>query len=293
MKCYYNIIAEQRNNYYKSLIFEDIYTSDIFEKLINYISHKIRYNSDIVKINYDTLIDLLPKNWMGIKYLNRKKSLYVLSVSVFTNQCNLNLTKAEIIYIDNTLNKDKGVFCSDFDNEKKIGLMILKDDLYEAEFKNICMHELIHFIQWSTGKTMHNILRNKQFNISSSDLNQIKNILKIDANNLIRNISDPAELEAYCNTIFYDFKSFCFKHKLKFNRDLILFICSIFKNKNFNSFQDYYHDISAKLNSMDLNLILTLDSFAVLLLLGYFKIGFNAFKNHIYSYFENDKGVKE
>lgn len=285
MNIYHNILREDREKQNRLLIFENVYMLEIFQNLINYCWDQILYHTDVVYIDYKKLMFLLPKNLNFKKYFNKNKSLFVLAASNYTNQCRLNLTRKEILEINEKFTFDKGLFLSDFDNDKTNSLLILKDSLYEYEFKNVFLHEIIHFVQWSTGKTIKSLLKDKQYNISNDDKLEIKNILNLDVEKYIKYISNPKELEAYCNTIFYELKYFCIKNDLPFTREFISLICDVFKN-NFCSFKKYYENILTTLKDLNLEILLKFDSIIILMLIGYFKIGYNTFKSHIYFYFD-------
>ena len=116
---------------------------------------------------------------------------------------------------------------------------------------------------------------------------EIADVLNIDScevDNILKYIQNAKELEPQINNIFYELKRFCEENKIKFNRLTISSICEAFTNSNNVSFKQYFKNTVKKLNIF--NELLNFPSFKFLLLLGYFKHGFNSFKQHLYSYFD-------
>lgn len=279
----------------KHLIFEHVYISEIFEKLNTYITNGLIYDKKpYMKLTYQQIVELLPKDWKLLKYLNKNKQLCVLSTLNFNNQCSLNLTNDEINNINEHLQNNKGVFSCNFDHEKNIGLIIINDKIYTGEFKSTLTHELIHFFQWNTGKSIKEFFNNKQFNILNEkdiilEINKELNLSYEKVKNIIKTITSPNELESYINTIYYDLKEIFNKTNRPFVRLHVSAICEIFDNNNDKLFKNYYEYVKEQLKLYNLEQYLQYDSITILLILGYLKIGFNSFKNHIYSYFDKEQ----
>lgn len=274
---------------FETLLFEDVYCLDIFQPLIDDVISKYFANQTI-KYTYRDLIKLLPNDWKGLKYFNKNKILNIIFCDQYTNQIKLNLTDIEIIDINNRFKSDNGLFVCDFCNDKSNGLLLIKSDVNYFKLNVILAHELIHFIQWETGKIIHNFLNEIQFEISDNDVNEISKFLNVSkecVQKIINATIIPNELEAYSNSIFYELKQFCNEVNIPFNRLVISLICEMFKNKHCKSFDQYFNQVKGDLTKHKLEKLLQLNSFVFLLMVGYFNKGYNAFKNHIYSYFDN------
>jgi hypothetical protein len=110
---------------------------------------------------------------------------------------------------------------------------------------------------------------------------------------MIRYIQDAQELEIYCNNIFDYLKKFCKEHKLIFNKFVLKAICDCCYNKFDETFEEYYKNVKENFNQY-LNIDIDFESkyLIYILLLGYFKHGFNSFKNHLCGYYEKERTNK-
>lgn len=281
-------ICEELIKNQRHLIFEDIYINELFDKLLNTCYYQFICKNEILKIDYSQLINLLNSNWTGIKYLSRSKELWILYVNDLKKLSEY-LSKNEMSIIKSRLENDDGIFVSDLNFNKNIGIIII-NEIPIRKYKSILMHELIHFFQWNTGKSIHQFIKNeKQIKIPDSVKQEISNILNINPENLediLKYIQDAKELEAIINTIYNELKIFCKENSFVFNRLMISSICDSFENLKNISFTQYYKSVINKLDMF--SEILNLSCFNVLLLLGYFKQGYNSFKNHLYSYFDKE-----
>lgn len=281
----YEILSNELNKN-KTILTEHIYFDSLFENLINYCCHFLITSDELLKINFDDLNTLIDSKWTGKKYLNKNKKLYILFYDML-DKINW-ITKEELKEIDKRIKLDNGIFCSDFKNDKNTAIIIL-NELPIYEYKRVIMHELIHFFQWNTGKSIHQFQRSE---INSNELNEIKNILKIDnVQSVISYVQNANEVETFCNNIFNYLKDFCKEHNLTFNKFIISAICDCFQNKDQISFQKYYENVLQNFKKyFNLNInISDFNYFNYMLLLGFFKHGFNSFKNHLFGYFQKEQ----
>ena len=267
-----------------SIIYEHIYFDSLFKNLLKYCTKKLMYSNDMLKITYDDLHTLIDSHWSGSKYLNKNKTLYIL-FSENIDKIDW-LTKIELTNIKNRLEFDDGLFCSGFDNNPNIGLIILNDISY-SELNRVLMHEFIHFFQWNLGKTIY------QFQTSilaDKEIEEISKLLKFDKSvikSMVNYIQDAQELESYTNNIFDYLKEFCKEHKLVFNKFVLKTICDCCYNKFDYEFNEFYNNVQKNLKQY-LNIDVEFESkyLIYILLLGYFKHGYNSFKNHLFGYYE-------
>lgn len=279
----------------KNLIFETVYFNEYFERLINkcfttVLSESIMYLSGIEIKN---LVD--NKRWKDYCKFDITKNLliYVYNDNLEDLTKFVSLTNTEKTEIEKQISADYGCFCSDFENNKDLGLILINQNTDIIKLKTVLTHELIHYFQWNLKHSI--ILRtNKKVNNKIIlNITETLNISEMLCKELIREINDGKELETYVNTIFYQLKFFCKQNELKFNKLVISAICESFNNINIEqTFNEYFEKVKIKLKKFNEKFIKLLesDSIIFLLLLGYFKTGFNSFKNHLYSYF--DKEIK-
>lgn len=281
----YEILSNELNKN-KTIISEHIYFDSLFENLINYCCHFLITSDEILKINFDDLNTLIDSKWSGKKYLNKNKKLCILFYDMLDKI--KWITKEELKEIDKRITSDNGIFCSDFKNDKNTAIIIL-NEIPIYEYKRVIIHELIHFFQWNTGKSIHQFQRSE---VNSNELNEIKNILKIDnVQSVISYVQNANEVETFCNNVFNYLKEFCKEHNLTFNKFIISAICDCFQNKNQISFQKYYENVLQNFKKyFNLNInISDFNYFNYILLLGFFKHGFNSFKNHLFGYFQKEQ----
>lgn len=289
----FNMICEILSgelNKRNSIILEHVYFDSLFKTLLTYCSNHLMTTDELLKLTYSDLNALIDPHWSGKKYLNKHKELYILFYG------NLNtidwISKEELNKIYERMKQDDGLFCSDFKNNKNVGLIIINEIPY-AEYKRVLMHEFIHFFQWNLGKSIY------QFQSSALDdkeIEEISKLLKLDipvVQSMITHIQDAQELESYCNNIFDYLKEFCKKHKLIFNKFVLSAICDCCYNKFDETFEEYYKNV---LNNFKNNLSIDVEFeskyLIYILLLGYFKHGFNSFKNHLFGYYEKERTNK-
>ena len=161
----FHIINEESIKINKSLIFEEVYINELFSKLLNFCYYQFIISDEILKIDYTQLINLIDPSWNGINHLSKMKQLWILSVTEL-DKLMLTLTDNEIIKIKQKLNVDDGIFISDLNFDKNIGIIII-NDIPIKKYKEILMHELIHFFQWNTGKSIYDFVKiYKQINVS-------------------------------------------------------------------------------------------------------------------------------
>ena len=283
----FNIICEILSgelNKQNSIITEHIYFDSLFKTLLTYCNNYLITSNELLKLTYNDLTTLIDSCWSGKKYLNKHKELYIL---FYENLDKIDwILEEELNKIHERMKYDDGLFCSDFAQNQNVGLIILNEIPY-YEYKRVLMHELIHFFQWNTGKSIY------QFQTSVLDdkeVEEISKILKIDISiiqSMIAHIQNARELESYCNNIFGYLKEFCKEHNLIFNKFVLKAICDCCYNKFNNNFNEFYKLVKENFNQY-LNIDVEFESkyLIYILLLGYFKHGFNSFKNHLFGYYE-------
>jgi hypothetical protein len=224
-----------------------------------------------LKIDYNQLIKLLNPNWSGIKKLSKTKELWLLDLDDLNNLSKY-LTENELSEINSRLKNDDGLFVADLKFNKNIGIIII-NEIPIKNYKRILMHELIHFFQWNTGKSIHQFINNEQqINISDTVKKEISDILNIDLekiDDILKYIQNVKELESLVNTIYNELKCFCEEHKLRFRLLTISSICESFKSAKNILFTQYYNDVIKKLDIF--SDVLNLSCFKFLLLLRLFQ----------------------
>lgn len=275
----------------KQLIFENVYFSEIFNHLITYCFANV-LTGKTVKLSGSDIKNKLNPHWKYFDEFNISKSL-VISSNIDLIKQFINLTERELSDIKTRLKNSHGIFCSDFVNDKNTGLIVIDENINSiSKLEDILTHELIHYFQWNINKHIKCKLK-YQTNINNSELTEISKCLNISENivlTLIESCSDGIELETYINRIYYCLKDFCEENNIKFTRLFLSYFCEIFKNKKFETFTQYFNDIKHRLAEYDIHLIYLLktDEIIYLMLLGYFKRGYNTFKTHIFSYFDKE-----
>lgn len=267
----FTIIYEELIEEQKELIFEEIYINEVFDKLLNFCYYQFISKNEILKIDYNQLVKLLNSNWSGIKKLSKTKGLWLLYINDL-NKLAKYLTENELSEINSRLKNDDGIFVTDLKFNKNIGIIII-NEIPIRKYKSVLMHELIHFFQWNTGKSMHQFINNEQqINIPDTVKKEISDILNIDLekiNDILKYIQNAKELEPLINTIYNELKIFCEEHELRFNRLTISSICESFKSTKNISFTQYYTDVVNKLDIF--SEVLNLSCFKFLLLLRLFQ----------------------
>jgi hypothetical protein len=267
----FTIIYEELIEEQKQLIFEEIYINELFDRLLNFCYYQFISKNEILKIDYNQLIKLLNPNWSGIKKLSKTKELWLLDLDDLNNLSKY-LTENELSEINSRLKNDDGLFVADLKFNKNIGIIII-NEIPIKNYKRILMHELIHFFQWNTGKSIHQFINNEQqINISDTVKKEISDILNIDLEkieDILKYIQNAKELEPLINTIYNELKIFCEEHELRFNRLTISSICESFKSVKNISFTQYYNDVIKKLDIF--SDVLNLSCFKFLLLLRLFQ----------------------
>lgn len=272
------------------LITEHIYFDSLFEKLINYCKTKLIISNEILILTYNELITFIDSHWSGKKYLKKNKIVYIL---FYENLKEITwLTEYELNKINEQMKYDDGIFCSDFEKNENISLIIL-NDISIGEYTRVLTHELIHFFQWNIGKSIYQF---KTSILSIEEIKEISEILKLDTKtieSMIKHIQTPYELESYCNNIFDYLKDFCKQNHLLFNKFVIKAICDCCFNKNNEKFADFYKTVILNFKQyLNIDIIFDTKYLIYILLLGYFKHGFNSFKNHLFGYLNKSQNEK-
>lgn len=271
----------------QSLIYEKIYKNEFFDDFLNFCYRALICSDDELKFFYDDFKKLINPHWGNLKKLSKSKYLQILFYTNLENQIDW-LTETELNKIHERMKHDDGLFCSDFENKPNAGLIILNEiPLYM--YKPTVMHELIHFFQWSTGKTIHQFLT---VDLSEQEKTEISNLLNLNKDRInfyLSYIQNSSEMEAISNNVYNYLKQFAKKYNLRFNGMLLGQILDCFENTNFTSFNEYFHNVIDKLDPMIfLDKLKDSNYFIYLVLLGYIKQGFNSFKNHLAGYLEQE-----
>lgn len=284
--CLLNLINEDRNIFqndpYKHLIYEQVYFRDLFDSLIQYIRKKILlFQNDYVYLTGEKIKSLISQNWKGLKYFKSNKNLYIVDLNNI-EKIPIILTNQQLETIRKNINI-QGCFINDLTNIKNTAIIVMNESkvLYK-EYSLYLFHQLIHYFQWNTGHSIHDFLKKKQIIISQKDQQSIKQIFHIqNPDQFINKLINKKQIETYVNTVFEALTLYSKKISKLYLKQLFY----IFENTGFNDFKQYYLNVQKKKKQENFNL--NISQLNYLYFLGYFKCGWNTFKNHIFSYFSN------
>lgn len=279
----------------KDLVFEGVYLNEIFEDLMKVIKIRFILSDKPIEITFKDLCKYIPDSWKYKSSLDRRKTV---KICMLDEMHYLNLSEKEADELAERMKKDAACFMTS-DTDVFSSFIIINDTVLSDELDETLFHEMIHFFQWSTGKKLHDLFKKDEnpIEISEEDLESIENVFsisKIDTERLSSYYLDSFEREAFYHGM-YEFFRKNLPHNLLVSRTRFKWFIDTFQNKNKKSFEDYYADIKKVLGETYLlqdSLMMKME-IKILLLYGYFKIGFTSLKNHLLGYFDKDLTNKD
>lgn len=278
----------------KYLIFEDVYYDDIFEKLIKNVIKKIDKTKIVIdELSFEELMNLLPDYWSGKKYLKKKINLTFICFD-FSSEDKINdlfdrmkFAAFERVYLMTTFDNSYGFFSTGFQNYSKNNVFIFLDSSESySVIRDTLNHELVHLFQDISGRSKTKINKEKIFELNEKDKENIKDLLKIDENEILE-LFGSREILAYTRNLFSILKAEIGNDK----QQMKLFLDYMFYKlrNNSTSFEEYFNKIKVKDDNIfnkNFNNIINNDDYPVVLLLisSYLKLGLNTIKNHLYGY---------
>lgn len=277
------------------ILCQDLYEIELFKKISNIvICYEYTYFTSI------RIQSLLPQNWSGLRFFKKNKNLHIFNIS-FNKELpikNYNilqkLTNNQLEKIYKAMQSDSGFFLTDFENIDNTESIIFIKEQQIPDFNQILGHELIHYFQWNTGKSIYNIksiIENDNNNINM--INKLFNCsLTIDDLNKIIN---KKELVTYAFQIFNTIKKLGEQNRKfiinTFNLLFLVFkpniddlpfesfwINSLKKSKDLFEIYNEYNDIILNKNHLIIPILLS----------AFYNIGYYTLKNHIYGYIDKE-----
>ena len=278
----------------KYLIFEDVYYDDIFERLIKNVIKKIDKAKLVIdRLSFEELMSLLPDYWSGKKYLKKKINLTFICFD-FSSEDKINdlfdrmkFAAFERVYLMTAFDNSSGLFSTGFQNYSKNNVFIFLDSSESySVIRDTLNHELVHLFQDISGRSKTKINKEKIFELNEKDKENIKDLLKIDENEILE-LFDSEEFLAYTRDLFSILKAEIGNDK----QQMKLFLDYMFYKlrNNSTSFEEYFNKIKIKDDNIfnkNFNNVINNDDYPVVLLLisSYLKLGLNTIKNHLYGY---------
>lgn len=278
----------------KYLIFEDVYYDDIFEKLIKNVIKKIDKTKIVIdELSFEELMNLLPDYWSGKKYLKKKINLTFICFD-FSSEDKINdlfdrmkFAAFEKVYLMTSFDNSSGFFSTGLQNYSENDVFIFLDNSESySVIRDTLNHELVHLFQDISGRSKTKINKEKIFELNEKDKENIKNLLKIDENEILE-LFDSEEFLAYTRDLFSILKTEIGndKQQMKLFLDYMFYKLSITSN----SFKDFFNKIKVEddhVFNKNFNNVINNDDYPVVLLLisSYLKLGLNTIKNHLYGY---------
>lgn len=309
--CFFLISEEQQNNniwMQQNIITEDLYCSDIFNELFKYIKTKT-FLTDYIYLTGKEIKELLPSIWNGLKYLKDNKNVYIFNIDFTKDQLLQLLSKVLNIKNEEDIAKLKDILAKNNYGEfisntnylnNNQSLILLNENIEYSQLFNITIHELIHYFQWNSGRSIYNFKQIQKFNNEQIPYIDIQDTLNFNNLNeckkFINSILSDSEYITYCSTIFNELKTI-YKHYpikiIKYCLDLLFEIIFNSQKQYQNEFKKYINNIILKIEESEFpeidKFINNKECFYYLILIGYFKLGFNTIKNHLYGYYNKEK----
>lgn len=278
----------------KYLIFEDVYYDDIFEKLIKNVIKKIDKTKIVIdELSFEELMNLLPDYWSGKKYLKKRINLTFICFD-FSSEDKINelfdrmkFAAFEKVYLMTSFDNSSGFFSTGLQNYSENDVFIFLDNSESySVIRDTLNHELVHLFQDISGRSKTKINKEKIFELNEKDKENIKDLLKIDENEILE-LFDSEEFLAYTRDLFSILKTEIGndKQQMKLFLDYMFYKLSITSN----SFKDFFNKIKVEddhVFNKNFNNVINNDDYPVVLLLisSYLKLGLNTIKNHLYGY---------
>lgn len=278
----------------KYLIFEDVYYDDIFEKLIKNVIKKIDKTKIVIdELSFEELMNLLPDYWSGKKYLKKRINLTFICFD-FSSEDKINelfdrmkFAAFEKVYLMTSFDNSSGFFSTGLQNYSENDVFIFLDNSESySVIRDTLNHELVHLFQDISGRSKTKINKEKIFELNEKDKENIKDLLKIDENEILE-LFDSEEFLAYTRDLFSILKTEIGNDK----QQMKLFLDYMFYKlrNNSTSFKDFFNKIKVEddhVFNKNFNNVINNDDYPVVLLLisSYLKLGLNTIKNHLYGY---------
>lgn len=278
----------------KYLIFEDVYYDDIFEKLIKNVIKKIDKTKIVIdELSFEELMNLLPDYWSGKKYLKKKINLTFICFD-FSSEDKINelfdrmkFVAFERVYLMTSFDNSSGFYSTGLQNYSENDVFIFLDNSESySVIRDTLNHELVHLFQDISGRSSVKINNEKIFELNEKDKEDIKDLLKIDENEILE-LFDSEEFLAYTKDLFSILKTEIGNDK----QQMKLFLDYMFYKlrNNSTSFKEYFNKIKVEddhVFNKNFNNVINNDDYPVVLLLisSYLKLGLNTIKNHLYGY---------
>lgn len=278
----------------KYLIFEDVYYDDIFAKIIKNVIKKIDKTKIVIdELSFEELMNLLPDYWSGKKYLKKKINLTFICFD-FSSEDKINelfdrmkFAAFEKVYLMTSFDNSSGFFSTGLQNYSENDVFIFLDNSESySVIRDTLNHELVHLFQDISGRSKTKINKEKIFELNEKDKENIKDLLKIDENEILE-LFDSEEFLAYTRDLFSILKTEIGndKQQIKLFLDYMFYKLSITSN----SFKDFFNKIKVEddhVFNKNFNNVINNDDYPVVLLLisSYLKLGLNTIKNHLYGY---------
>ena len=272
------------------IINEDIYQVEIFEKIIDKI-----YKEEYIHLTTQNVKQLLPDTWNGKKYLKNNKNIHIFNIPFeegFKNEKNLNFTSKELNDINNSFKHSKGFFTYDLDNiSKEESFLFINKNLTYYDWVETLTHELVHYFQWSSGRSKYPF---KKDITNNNDLDLINKTLNTNIPN-VKSLLNKCQFASYSLEIYYSIL-YKVKNDINLAKNAIAKLFFILQNKNhITQFDKYWQNCLNTFNTYCPNdklvedLLLNDDHLLILKVSGFYECGFNTLKNHIYSYINKNK----
>ena len=278
----------------KYLIFEDVYYDDIFAKIIKNVIKKIDKTKIVIdELSFEELMNLLPDYWSGKKYLKKRINLTFICFD-FSSEDKINdlfdrmkFAAFEKVYLMASFDNSSGFFSTGLQNYSENDVFIFLDNSESySVIRDTLNHELVHLFQDISGRSKTKINKEKIFELNEKDKENIKDLLKIDENEILE-LFDSEEFLAYTRDLFSILKTEIGndKQQMKLFLDYMFYKLSITSN----SFKDFFNKIKVEddhVFNKNFNNVINNDDYPVVLLLisSYLKLGLNTIKNHLYGY---------
>ena len=272
------------------LIFESVYANEIFQDLIDFVAFKVEHFPFYVVLDYEKLVSLIKVKWKLKKHLDRSKIVFIcLSDEIEKTKKMLALSDDDIASISSRAKQKDGIFVSSLADKSK-SLIVVNENLEYSDFKKTLFHEIIHFLQWNTGRTIHEILGEDGLDVSDQDVEEMSLVFHEDPTKLkdtIENFFDAEEREAYFQSIFTRCAE-VLKLEHKNQRKIFKWFLQMLKNKSYVSFRSYFdHVIDCSKDFGLTEIDFRSREMRLLLIYGFYEIGFTSLVNHLLGYFKS------
>lgn len=279
-ECYNRLLKKTTRN----LVFEDVFFDDTFSGLIDYIDSELSMKP-ICYVKHEDLERLIPKAWKLKRKIDPRKTVAIVLEKDIKE---LDLERSEKHDIRERLEKDDACFTYEL-QKPMLSVIAINDNLPWVEFRDALFHELIHFFQWSTGESLHK-MKKSQKSPSIEDFNAMSNAMHVENNEieeLVKYVMDKGEREPFYNEIY----KFCKKNNLAKDRVHLKWFIESFLDEDSQTFEDYLAKLRKRIEKYKIDL--SSKATKILMIYGFYKVGFTSLKNHILSYFDKEEQLSK